>query len=183
MGTSLLLLQHWLLFAMLWTKGVAQRAHTPLPSRAVDETTQTETAAFAARVGTSVCTDGCAGGTCGKMHVRTFVPTAILVATAPAVANPYLNATTGTAFEPRHCTDTELRAEDPQLQRLTDADCQLCSVYGNTIHQNDGIQLDGRIGVAEDTKWQRLHLRVAACNLPLYDLPNGDAARPLGSGC
>ena len=58
------------------------------------------------------------------------------MATAPAVANPYLNATTGTAadagggeaaqraswhFLPRHCTDAELRAEDPQLQRLTDA--------------------------------------------------------------
>jgi hypothetical protein len=47
------------------------------------------------------------------------------------------------------------------------------AVYGDTIHQNDGTHLDGGIGVAEDAKWQRLHLRVAACNLPLYDLPNG----------
>jgi hypothetical protein len=58
-------------------------------------------------------------------------------------------------------------------QRLTDADRRLCSVYGDTIHQNDGTHLDGGIGIAEDAKWQRLHLRVAACNLPLYDLPNG----------
>jgi len=128
------------------------------------------------------------------------VPAAILAATPPAVANPYLpaatalaaatphlNVTTGAVadaggggaaqrarghFLPRHCTDAELRAEDPRLQRLTDADRRLCSVYSDTIHQNDGTHLDGGIGVAEDTKWHRLHLRVAACNLPLYDLPN-----------
>jgi hypothetical protein len=128
------------------------------------------------------------------MHVRTCVPAAILAAmplavanpyilaaTAPAVANPYLNATTGTAadaggseaaqrvrghFLPRRCTDAELRAENPQMQRLTDANRRLCSVYGNTIHQNDGTHLDGGIGIAEDAKWQRLHLRIAACNLP-----------------
>jgi len=76
-------------------------------------------------------------------------------------------------FLPRHCTVAELKAEDPQLQRLTDANHRLCSVYGNTIHQNDGTHLDGGIGVAEDAKWQRLHLRIAACYLPLYDLPNG----------
>ena len=62
-------------------KGVAQRAPTSLPSRAVDETTQMATAAPATRVGAVVCTDGCVGGTCGEMHVRTFVPAAILAAT------------------------------------------------------------------------------------------------------
>ena len=56
-----------------------------------------------------------------------------------------------------------------RLPRLTSP----LAVYGDTIHQNDGTHLDGGIGVAEDAKWQRLHLRVAACNLPLYDLPNG----------
>jgi hypothetical protein len=79
-------------------------------------------------------------------------------------------------FVPRHCTDAELRAEDPRLQRLTHTDRRLCSVYGDTIHQNDGTHLDDGIGVTEDAKWQRLHLRVAACNLPLYDLPNGRCA-------
>ena len=125
-------------------EGVAQRALTTLPSRAVDETVQTAAAAPATRVGAAVCMDGCAGGTCGETHVRTFVPAAILAATAPAIANPYilaattpadanpyLNATTGTTadagrgeavqrarghFVPRHCTDAELRAEDPQMQ-------------------------------------------------------------------
>jgi hypothetical protein len=182
-------------------EGVAQRAPTSLPSRAVDETMQMAAAAPAARVGAAACTDGCAGGTCGEMHARTFVPAAILAATPPAIANPYilvgtapavatphLNVTTGMAadagggeaaqrarghFLPRHCTDAELRAEDPRLQRLTDANRRLCSVYGNTIHQNDGTHFDGGIGIAEDAKWQRLHLRVADCNLPLYDLPNG----------
>jgi hypothetical protein len=168
-------------------KGVAQHTLTPLPLRAVNKTVQTAVAAAAARAGTAACTDGCAGGNCSKTHVWTFVPAAILAATAPAIANPYLNATTGTAadtggegavqrarghFVPCHCTDAELRAEDPRLQRLTNADHWLCSVYGNTIHQNDGTHLDGGIGAAEDAKWQRLHLRVAACTLPLYDLPN-----------
>ena len=153
------------------------------------------------RVGAAVCTNGCANGTCSMTHVRTFVPAAILaatppavvnpyilVATAPAVANPYLNATTGMVadagggeaaqrvhghFLPCCCTDAELRVEDLQLQRLTDADPWLCSIYGDTIHQNDGTHLGGVISVPEDAKWQRLHLRIAACNLPLYDLPNG----------
>ena len=182
---------------------------------------------FCNQIGMAVCTDGCAGGTCGETHVQTFVLVANLAATAtaPAVANPYLNATTVTApdtgggvavqlivpatilaatalaaanphlnvttsttavtgggeaaqrvrghFVPCHCTDAEFRAEDPRLQRLTDADRQLCSVYGDTIHQNDGTHFDGRIGVAEDAKWQRFHLRVAACNLPVYNFPNG----------
>jgi hypothetical protein len=61
-------------------------------------------------------------------------------------------------FLPRHCTEAELRAEDPQLQWLTDANRRLCSVYGNTIHQNDGTHLDSGIGVAKDAKWQQLYL-------------------------
>jgi hypothetical protein len=161
-------------------EGVAQRAPTSLPSRAVDKTTQTAAAAPATRGGAVVCRDGCAGGSCGKTHVWTVVPAAILAVTPPAVANPYLpaatapaaanptlTATAGTAadaggggaaqrarghFLPRHCTDAELRAEDPWLQRLTDADRRLCSVYGNTIHQNDGTHLDGGIGATEDAK-------------------------------
>ena len=76
-------------------------------------------------------------------------------------------------YLPRQCTEAELLAEDPQLQCLTDADRRLCSIYGDTIHQNDGTHLDGGIGVAIDAKWQRFHLRIAACNLQLYDLPNG----------
>jgi len=93
-------------------EGVAQRAPTSSPSRAVDVTVQTAAAALAARVGVAACTDGCAGGTCGKMHARTFFPAAILaatppavanpdilVATAPAVATPHLNVTTGTAAD------------------------------------------------------------------------------------
>ena len=71
-------------------KGVAQRAPMSLPLRAVDVTAQMAAAALAARVGAAACTNGCAGGTCGEMHARTFVPAAILAATPPAVANPYL---------------------------------------------------------------------------------------------
>jgi hypothetical protein len=76
-------------------------------------------------------------------------------------------------FLPRICMVQELRAEDPRLQRLTAADNRLIGVYGDIIHLNDGTHLDGGIGVAEDVKWQRLHLWVASCRLLLYDLPNG----------
>jgi hypothetical protein len=130
-------------------EGVAQRAPMSSPSRTVDVTAQMVAATLVARVGAATCTDGCAGGTCGEMHARTFVPAAILAVMPPAVANPYilmataravatphLNVTTSTAtdaggggaaqrarghFLPRHCTDAELRAEDPRLQRLADA--------------------------------------------------------------
>ena len=56
----------------------------------------------------------------------------------------------------------ELREIDPQLQQLTEADMQLISVLGDTIHQNDGTHLDGRIGVKENGKWQCLYRRVVA---------------------
>jgi hypothetical protein len=54
-------------------------------------------AASVARPGTAVCMDGCAGGTCIDGHGWTFVPAAITVATASAVANSYLNSAHGTA--------------------------------------------------------------------------------------
>ena len=53
-------------------EGVAQRAPTSLPSRAVDETTQTAAAAPATRGGAVVCRAGCAGGSSW-----TVVPAAI----------------------------------------------------------------------------------------------------------
>jgi hypothetical protein len=46
-------------------------------------------------------------------------------------------------------------------------------VYRETIYQNDGNHLDDGIGVAKDAKWQWLYLQVAACQLLLYNLPNG----------
>ena len=49
--------------------------------------------------GTAVCTAGCAGGTCFDGRTRTFVPAAILAATAPPVANPYTNAAGGTTAD------------------------------------------------------------------------------------
>ncbi len=90
-------------------------------------------------------------------------------AASPLVETPRVNMT---QFLPWHCTEAKLHTEDPQLQRLTDADRRLSSVYGNTIHQNDGTHLDGGIGVAKDAKWQWLYLWVASGQLLLYDLPN-----------
>jgi hypothetical protein len=91
-------------------------------------------------------------------------------AASPLVKTSRVNMT---QFLPQHCTEAKLRVEDPQLQRLIDADRRLCSVYGNTIHQNDGIHLNGGIGLTKDAKWQWLYLRVASGQLLLYDLSNG----------
>ncbi len=74
-------------------------------------------------------------------------------------------------FMPRIFTEEELHGEDPRLQRLTTADRRLLGILSNTIHLNDGTHLDGRIGAAEDAKWQRHYNRVAVCSLPLYNLP------------
>jgi hypothetical protein len=76
-------------------------------------------------------------------------------------------------FMPRNFTEEQLQEADPQLQRLTSMDWPLLGIFGDTIHLNKGTHLDGGIGVAEDTKWQQPYNRVAACSLPLYNLPNG----------
>ncbi len=55
--------------------------------------------ALAVNPGTAVCMDGCANSTCLNGRTRTFVPAAILAATAPPVANPYTNAAGGTAAD------------------------------------------------------------------------------------
>jgi hypothetical protein len=90
-------------------------------------------------------------------------------AASPLVETPRVDMA---QFLPWHCTEAELRAGDPQLQRLTDANRRLCSAYSDTIHQNDGTHLDGGIGVAKEAKWQRLYLWVTSGQLLLYDLPN-----------
>jgi hypothetical protein len=80
------------------TEEVAVRALGPLHSHAVVETAEMAGASVA-RPGTAVCMDGCADGTCIDGRAQTFVLTAIIVATAPAVANPYLNSACGTAAD------------------------------------------------------------------------------------
>ena len=93
-------------------EGVAQRTPLYLPLCAVNKTTQMAAAAPAARVGAAVFADGCAGGTCGETHARTFVPAAILVATPPAVANPYILAATALAIANPHLNVTIGTAAD-----------------------------------------------------------------------
>ncbi len=80
------------------TKGVA--LHTPgsLPLHAAVEA-MVMAAASVARPGTAVCMDGCSGGTCVDGHGWMFVPAAITVAMALAVANPYLNSACGMAAD------------------------------------------------------------------------------------
>jgi hypothetical protein len=80
------------------TEGVAVCALGPLPSHAVVETMETAGASVA-RPSTAVCMDGCAGGTCIDGHARMFFLATIIAATAPTVANPYLNSARGTAAD------------------------------------------------------------------------------------
>ena len=54
-----------------FAEGVAQHALMSLPLQAVAKTAQTAVADLVALAGMAVCTDGCAGGTCGDTHVRT----------------------------------------------------------------------------------------------------------------
>ncbi len=70
------------------TGGVALRAPGPPPPRSVLGTAEMA-AALVANPGTTICTDGCAGGTCVGGRAQAFVWAAILTATAPAVANRY----------------------------------------------------------------------------------------------
>ena len=77
----------------------------------------------------------------------------------------------------RMLTEADIREQDPLLQDWTAADEKLRSVYGDTIHHNDGSHLSGGIEGYDDAKWQRRYLRVISGKLPLYDLPNGRWAK------
>jgi hypothetical protein len=46
---------------------------------------------------------------------------------------------------PKELSEEEIMAEDPLVQQLTAADRKLISLYGDTIHQNDGCHLHGGI--------------------------------------
>ena len=71
---------------------------------------------------------------------------------------------------PRAWTEEELYHKNSWLQILTGADRHLIKKYGDTIHDNDGTHLDGRIN--DDTYWQHIYNRVTDCNLPLCDVPS-----------
>lgn len=64
---------------------------------------------------------------------------------------------------------------DSRLQELSVADWKLLSVYGDTIHLNDGIHLDG--GIVDDLLWQRRWRRVVATPLSLWYAPKGKVGR------
>ncbi len=61
--------------------------------------------------------------------------------------------------------------EDLACQFLHPCDNQLITVYGDTIHRNDGRHLDG--GIADDGVWQRRYNRVVAHPHPMYNPPKG----------
>ena len=54
-------------------------------------------------------------------------------------------------------TEDELRELDPLLHQFTDANQKLQSMYGDTVHANDGSHLHGGIYRDEYLKIQQLH--------------------------
>ncbi len=78
------------------TEGVAQRALGPPPSHTVVGTAELAVASLVVSPGTADCMDGCAVCTCFDGHACKFVPAAIIMARALAVANPYTTSAHGT---------------------------------------------------------------------------------------
>eukprot|EP00957_Ditylum_brightwellii_P186304 14184653-Ditylum_brightwellii.AAC.1 len=59
--------------------------------------------------------------------------------------------------------------------QLTAADRLLISVYGDTVHNNDGSHLDGRIG--DDKDWQQYWRDLTALPSQRYDVLSGSVER------
>lgn len=76
-------------------------------------------------------------------------------------------------IRPTVYTEEELREIDRKLQPFTDADRMLLSVFGDTIHHNDGRHLHGSVPIAIDQMWQRRYASVVAGPQRLYYLPRG----------
>jgi hypothetical protein len=128
--------------------------------------------------GTAADTGRADGGAIGGEDACAYAPTATAGTVAEGDAPPAGGKVKGAHghFMPRTFMEEELHEANPRLQRLIAADRRLLGIFGNTIHLNDETHLDGGIGAAEDAKWQRLYNHVAACSLPLYNLPNGQWA-------
>jgi hypothetical protein len=137
--------------------------------------------AFAANAATPTVTVAIAAtavtvsvGAIGGEDACAYAPTAMAGTAVEGDAPPAGGNVQGAHghFMPRTFTEEELHGADPRLQQLTTTDWRLLGIFDNTIHFNDGTHLDGGIGAAKDAKWQQLYNRVAACSLPLYNLPN-----------
>lgn len=63
----------------------------------------------------------------------------------------------------------------PQPASLLTSTQQIAAVYGDQIHQNDGIHLDG--GVVDDQEWQNRWREVMAPTPQRYDVPTGRVGR------
>jgi hypothetical protein len=114
------------------------------------------------------------GGAIGGEDACAYTPTAMASTAVEGDAPPAGGNVQGAHghFMPHTFTEEELHGADPQLQRLTAVDWQLPRIFGDTIHLNDRTHLNGGIGAAKDAMWQRLYNPVAACSLPLDNLPN-----------
>ncbi len=126
-------------------------------------------------LGTVADMGGAAGGAIRDVVVPDYA-TPAMAGVAPEgdthLAGSFVRGAHGHSL-PSTFTKAELHEADPRLQRLTAADRRLLGIFSDIIHLNDGTRFDGGIGATEDEKWQRLYNHVAACSLPLYDLPNG----------
>ncbi len=72
----------------------------------------------------------------------------------------------------------QLAQKDYELQSPSWADRKLISVYGDTIHQNDGTHLHGQLSAVDDRYYQQLHARVVKNPSGFYEVyRNGTGAR------
>ena len=76
-------------------------------------------------------------------------------------------------FSPTMFTEAQLREQDSELQPFTAADRKLMGASGDTLHQNGGAHIHGRISADVDQKFQRLHRRVSLVTHKVWDLPSG----------
>ena len=83
----------------------------------------------------------CTGGDEGPAEpVGDGAPPPVMPGMATSAPPP---AAEGECYTPRIWNAENINQADPLLQTITPADERLITVYGDTIHQNDGSHLDG----------------------------------------
>ncbi len=66
---------------------------------------------------------------------------------------------------------------DQDSMDLTTADQELISIYGDTIHQNDGLHLHGKVDSDEEWEWQQVFKLLCTYNHLMYKPPWGAAQK------
>ena len=145
----------------VWTNNLCQPCHDPTRGGAQSQvaTMQRGTPAVgqAATEWGSIIGTGSAGAGYNRLNVSSVLIGLLATNRHAPLLDELDDAPPIEPILHRVMTDEELRASDPLLHELTAADRKLISVYGDTLHRNDGSHLHGGIDPAEDRKMQRLH--------------------------